>query len=82
MKSVSIRNLREKTYERIRQAATERGISINRMIVQTLDRSFRPEKQLEFDDLDDLLGTWSQEDFEQFSSFLDEQRAIDDELWQ
>ncbi len=82
VKSVSIRNLREKTYQRIREAATERGISINRMIVQALDRSFRPEKQIEFDDLDDLFGTWSQEEFEQFSSSLDEQRAIDHELWQ
>ena len=37
---------------------------------------------VEFNDLDDLSGTWSQEDYREFKELLDGQRTIDPELWQ
>ena len=81
MRSYSIRNISDETYERIRTAARERGTSINRVIVRLLENTFRPEKSTEHHDLDDLFGTWTHEEFEEFSNALSEQRKLDPELW-
>ncbi len=82
MRSVSVRNIDDETYERIREYALSKGTSINRAIVESLEDRFRPEKTIQHHDMDDLIGSWSEEQFKEFQDSLEEQRKIDDELWQ
>ncbi|MCA1785702.1 MAG: hypothetical protein LC657_06955 [Desulfobacteraceae bacterium] len=44
---------------------------------------YRHEKKFtrEYDDLDSLFGRWSQQEFQTIQGRIDEERAIDSELW-
>jgi hypothetical protein len=42
----------------------------------------QPGRDMEFDDLDHLAGTWTAAEYEQFELLLDSQRIADEELWQ
>lgn len=83
MKTISIRNLDDGIYKIIKSAARERGTSINKLIISGLEKIFRPErgKIPEYHDMDDLFGTWTEEEFNEFSEALNAQRGLDGELW-
>jgi hypothetical protein len=72
--------------ERLRNVAAERGLSVNRTILEVL-REFLglsaagKRSAIGHDDLDRLAGTWSPTEARRFEDRLKEQRAIDAALW-
>lgn len=68
------------------EAARDRT-SLNRAVLALLrratglDRTDSPDRQ-EYDDLDDLAGTWSDDEADEFDRFLGDQRVIEERLWQ
>jgi hypothetical protein len=58
MANISLRGLDAATLSRIRTSARRRKLSVNRLIVETLQEHYAKGSQ-RFDDLDDLAGTWS-----------------------
>jgi hypothetical protein len=59
MANISLRDLDAPTLARIRSEACRRKVSVNRLIVETL-REHYPAEPRAFDDLDALVGAWSE----------------------
>jgi len=71
--------------EKLKQTANSQGKSTNRLILDMIKKELGFEKKNQYsrryDDLDDLFGTWSENEFRKISNTIDQQRRIDPELW-
>ncbi len=80
MSNISLRGLDEATLLRIKSNARRRGISVNRLIVESLQKQYaagdRP-----LDDLDALAGAWSAEEAARFDAATAPFGEIDPGLW-
>ena len=85
MNQLTVRNVDDSLHAALKSEARRHGMSVNRYVVQILTEVVglgRNQKlSQEYRDLDHLAGTWTREQFDEFNSFLDEQRPIDEELW-
>ena len=80
MANLSLRNLDPETLARIRMSARRRGVSVNRLIVDTLRRQYRSGGE-QLDDLDALAGSWSEAEAEAFAAATAPFAEIDGALW-
>jgi hypothetical protein len=64
---VTVRGLDYSTLSRIRSRVRRRGISVNRLIVETLQREYAAGDQA-FNDLDALVGAWSKTEAAAFAA--------------
>lgn len=84
MKAITLRNLPDEVARLIRHRAARAGISLNRAVIEVLEELLglgRPPAPPRHHDLDDLAGSWSEEEARAFDHALAAQRAIDPELW-
>ena len=85
MKQLTIRGVDEKLHKTLQNKADQHGVSMNRYVLHLIKESVGlaasslPEP--EFDDLDDLAGTWTEAEYAEFTSSLAGQRQIDAEMW-
>jgi hypothetical protein len=81
--TISLRNLPPALHRLIRRRARERGISLNRAVIELLEARSRPQQAPAevHDDLDFLIGSWTEEEGDSFDQELARQREIDPELW-
>ena len=87
MRQLTIRGVDDELHHVLRSRADQQGMSINRYVLSVIKESVGLAnggilRDAEFDDLDDLAGTWTQEDYDEFAVQLQSQRSIDSELWQ
>lgn len=86
MKPVTLRNVPPDVERAIRRRAREKGLSLNKAIITLLEgdagRRKSPKRPIVYHDLDQLAGTWSAREASEFDAALDEQRHIDEELWE
>jgi plasmid stability protein len=80
MANLSLRNLDQETLERIRSSARRRGVSVNRLIVETLRERYAAGRE-QFDDLDHLAGSWSEAEAKEFATATAPFAEIDGKLW-
>lgn len=80
MPNISLRGLDSPTLSRIKSRARRRGISVNRLIVETLQREYAAGDQA-FDDLDALAGAWSKAEAAGFAAAVAPFAEIDPGLW-
>ena len=81
---LTIRDVDERLRNAIQHEATTRGLSLNRTLLLLLRQATglqAPAARPEYDDLDDLSGTWSTEEAEDFDRVLADQRVIEEGLW-
>ena len=84
MKTITLRNLPPDLRRRIEEEAAASGASHAKTVIRLLRVAtglVAPHSPARYDDLDDLAGTWSQEEAAEFERILAEQRGIDPELW-
>lgn len=81
MATISIRNIDDSIYKKIKYESKEKGISINKFLLQILYKFFNPSKKMEFHDLDDFFGTWTEEEHNSIKKGSMAARKFDDELW-
>lgn len=79
MADVLVRGLDAATLSRLRAQARRRGISVNRLIVETLRQ--RHAGADTFDDLDRLAGRWSKAEADAFDAAVAPFSKIDAALW-
>jgi|ERR687895_1204948 hypothetical protein len=79
MPNLLLRGLDAATLSRLRADARRRGISVNRLIVETLQRGSAGKEA--FDDLDALAGRWSKAEAETFAAAVAPFSEIDGSLW-
>ena len=80
MKAMSVRYIDERTFEKLKKASREAGLSVNKFVVKLLKNAVNNDSE-QFHDLDDLLGSWEDEEFKLVSKAAKSQRKIDKELW-
>lgn len=78
--NLSLRGLDASTLSRIRSTARRRGISVNRLIVETLRREYAGGGQ-SYDDLDALVGAWSRSEATEFTAAVEPFAEIDAAAW-
>ena len=85
MKAITLRNLPKELALRIARVARERGISLNRAVIDMLQAAggspAAPRPPVAHRDLDALFGVWSPEDLDGFNASLASQRGIDPGIW-
>lgn len=84
MKAITLRNLPDAVTRLIRRKAATEGISLNRAVIKVLEERFgvgAPLPEPRHHELDELAGSWSDEEAQAFDHALAAQRAIDPELW-
>jgi hypothetical protein len=79
MPNVLLRGLNAATLARLRAEARRRGMSLNRLIVETLQR--QQVASATYDDLDALAGRWSQSELASFDAAVAPFAGLDRSLW-
>lgn len=86
MKAVTIRGVDSDLAEKLKTTAKKQGKSINQLTIELIKSSLglKKEKKFsrEYNDLDDLFGQWSDDEFKAISDKISRERHIDPELWQ
>ncbi|MDA1045213.1 MAG: hypothetical protein O3C57_08330 [Verrucomicrobia bacterium] len=79
-KQYTIRQVPERLDQRIREAADEYGMSLNAVALQAMGRGLGLEEvQILNHDLDDLAGTWVQDDG--FDRAMRDMDQVDPGMW-
>lgn len=88
LRTITIRNMPRELEQRIETMAREEGASLAQTVIQLLLRATglkpadptgsRPRRH---HDLDELAGTWSEDEAAAFERALDAQRRVDPEIW-
>lgn len=85
MKAVTIRGVEPEVAEKLRLIAAEQGKSINQLMLEIIKESIglkkRKKYSREYEDLDDLFGRWSDDEFKEIQAAITQGRKIDPELW-
>ncbi len=85
MKSLSIRGVDDRLAALLKQEAAASHKSVNQFVLELLmERVGLLKKKRfteEYHDLDQLFGSWSNEEFSSIQGKIDEERRIDEELW-
>lgn len=83
---VMVRGLDSELARRIRKLAEDEGLSLNKAALRLLTKGAGLERAEDDDtigdDLDHLLGTWSDAQTEEFSEALKGLSEIDPEMWE
>ncbi len=86
MSSLSIRGVDPQLAAILREQAKKSQKSINQFVLEILRQhlGLMKEKRFtrEYDDLDNLFGSWSDEEFAAIQGKIDGERQIDGELWE
>jgi len=88
VKQTTLRGIDPSLARRLREEARRQGLSLNRTILRLLRQATGLAKSGEpspgtkrFADLDGLIGTWSEEEADEFDRALQHLRQIDEEMW-
>ena len=85
MGSISIRGMDDELAALLKEAASSEKKSVNQFVLETLKKQVGLTKEKRFSqewhDLDGLFGKWSEEEFLQIQSKIDNERQIDEEIW-
>jgi len=85
MGSLSIRGVDEQVTTLLKQQAATAKKSVNQFVLEMLKKHLGLEKEKlytkEYNDLDNLFGCWSEEEYRSIQNKIDSERGIDQELW-
>ena len=86
MKAITIRGIDDNISEKLKESAKEEGKSVNRFLLELIDRNVSGQEKKsyskQYKDLDHLFGQWSEDEFLKIQNSIENQRDIDQELWQ
>ncbi len=81
---LTIRSIGSRLRAALEQEATRRGQSLNKTVLALLAERLglaESATPIEYDDLDELAGTWSRSEGTRFDQALHAQRQVDAKLW-
>ena len=84
METISLRGIDDELAENLKRVARKTGVSINKTVLDILRNSLglgSKRRECVFHDLDDLAGTWSDADWQQFKKATKPFAVIDKDLW-
>ncbi|MGQ0651180.1 MAG: hypothetical protein ACT4P4_02750 [Betaproteobacteria bacterium] len=80
MPNLSLRGLDAATLARIKSRAWRRGVRVNRLILETLQREYAAGNRT-YDDLNALVGRWTKAQADEFTSAVAAFGEIEPALW-
>jgi len=82
MNEITLRQIPKRTYHQLRMLAKKNRTSINKTILSLIHKSLGLEERTSrMRDLGDIAGTWSDEEFREFSLLMKDFEKIDKEVW-
>jgi plasmid stability protein len=84
MTTMTLRGIDEKTAEALKERATREGTSVNAVTLRILRESLGLDKRKRnviYNDLDHLAGTWSREQAAEFERNTAVFEKVDEEIW-
>jgi len=84
MTVLSIRGVEDKVAEKLKNKAKSEGTSVNAVVLSILGESLglrKKKRNVVYNDLDELAGTWNKEDAEEFKSNISQLETIDESMW-
>lgn len=84
MASITIRGIDDITAKRLKDLAKKEGLSINALVLKILRQALGIEKKkraIIYTDLDELAGTWTEEEYQAFLKNIEPFEQIDEEMW-
>jgi|JRYH01.1.fsa_nt_gb plasmid stability protein len=85
MSNISVRGLGSNTIARLKLRAVREGVSVNALVLRLIDEGLggRPARYAKrrHDDLDELAGSWTDEDAAEFEDASAAFREVDPALW-
>ena len=81
-KTIVIENLDDTSATWIEQEAKHRGLSIEQIILELVQKAAKHAQLETYHDLDDLAGTWSDEQADEFLRVIADFERVDETLWQ
>lgn len=84
MASITIRGIDDITAKRLKDLAKKEGLSINALVLKILRQALGVEKKkraIIYTDLDELAGTWTEEEYQAFLKNIEPFEQIDEEMW-
>ena len=86
MKAITIRGIDSELSEKLKQTAKRDNKSVNQLTLELIQESLGLKKDKtfskEYDDLDELFGRWSEDEFNAIEKKIVNERSIDPEIWQ
>ena len=80
IKQYTIRRIPRRVDQLLREKAVQYGMSLNETVLDALSRGLGMQgEEIEYHDLDDLAGTWIQD--EDFDRAMKDMNRIDEDLW-
>ncbi len=85
MGSISIRGVDEQLAALLKQQAITAQKSVNQLILEMLKKHVGLDKEKkftqEYHDLNQIFGTWTEDEFQKIQGKIDAERQVDSELW-
>lgn len=81
MHTLNIRGITDSLYDKIKNESQSKGTSINKFLITTLSSLMSKKEKLEYHDMDDLFGNWTEDECKQIEKAVTESRIIDNNLW-
>ena len=81
MNQISIRGVDDKTARHLRRQAKQKGVSLNRHVLDLLGGGNSSARRVMHDDLAHLAGSWKAADAKAFATATTQFEAIEPALW-
>ncbi len=85
MGSLSIRGVDERLATLLKEMAVVANKSVNQFVLEMLRKHVGLDKSkrytAQYDDLDHLFGSWTEDEFMQIQKKIDSERHIDEDVW-
>lgn len=84
MTQLTVRGIDPHLHDALKREAQRQGQSVNKYVLDLLREALglnASPAHSEYDDLDHLAGTWTEEEAAAFNTHLRRQRQIDEALW-
>jgi plasmid stability protein len=86
VKTITIRDIDPEVAAKLKLKALEQNKSMNQLVIEMIKRNLGLEKDKvhtrEYNDLDNLFGSWSEQEFQSIQQKIDQERQIDQDIWQ
>ncbi len=84
MASLTIRGIDDITAKRLKELAKREGLSVNALLLKILRQTLGIDKKKRgviYTDLDELAGTWTEEEYQAFLKRIEPFEEVDKEIW-
>ena len=85
MKAITIRDIDPEVARKLKITAAEQNKSMNQLVLEFIKKNLGLEKEKiytrEYNDLDNLFGSWDDTEFNSIQDKIDQERKIDQDIW-